>query len=284
MPSAAAISIRYRSQTDLTYPQYLMMVVLWEEEGLGMKDLAARLGQDNGSITPLVKRLEAEGYFIRNRNPHYERNRIITLTRAGKDLRAQGLKVSEQIQRLCGIGSDVAVQLMASLDQVNQNLSAAQDATSSERDAVGQPGSPTLRSTVPREAYADLFDRLWSARRITLARRLVANNQADRLGRSDDLGIRGVAHQFKTQLVLACRRLKPSLGMAVAEIEHFSRLTETLHRQAKVRCLGQPGQSVRYVEAAGMKLQAEGNCNLVAIPRTQQFNASRTLDCFARLV
>ncbi|MES2413987.1 MAG: MarR family transcriptional regulator [Pseudomonadota bacterium] len=124
---------------NLTYPQYLMMVVLWEEEGLGMKDLAERLGQDNGSITPLVKRLEAMGYLIRNRNPNDERNRIITLSRAGKDLRAQGLKVSNEIHRLSGIGADEAIQLMSLLDQLNSNLAFSLSSSSD----VDEPGATT---------------------------------------------------------------------------------------------------------------------------------------------
>lgn len=111
----------------LTYPQYLVLVVLWEEEGIGIKDIAARLQQDSGSITPLVKRLEAEGYLIRNRNPNDERNRVLTLTKAGKELRKQGLLVSRQIAERCGIGPNVSASLMANLDELNGNLGNHQD-------------------------------------------------------------------------------------------------------------------------------------------------------------
>ncbi|UUZ56206.1 MarR family transcriptional regulator [Massilia sp. H-1] len=68
------------AELRLTYPQYLVMLVLWEEEGLGIRDVAMRLDQDSGSITPIVKRLEAEGYLLRNRDPKDERNRVLTLT------------------------------------------------------------------------------------------------------------------------------------------------------------------------------------------------------------
>lgn len=113
------------AEMNVTYPQYLLMVVLWQEEGLGMKDVAERLAQDAGSITPLVKRLEEQGYVIRTRNPHDERNRILTLSRTGKALRAKGLKVSQEIQKLCGITFTDAGALMASLDVLNANLTRA---------------------------------------------------------------------------------------------------------------------------------------------------------------
>ena len=110
------------AELHLTYPQYLVLVVLWQEEGIGIKDIAERLQQDSGSITPLVKRLEAQGYLIRNRDPNDERNRVLTLTRAGKALRKEGLAVSKAIARRCGINAAVAADLMANLGQLNANL------------------------------------------------------------------------------------------------------------------------------------------------------------------
>lgn len=113
---------------NLTYPQYLVMVVLWEEEGIGIKDVAERLRQDSGSVTPVVKRLETEGYLIRNRNPHDERNRVLTLTKVGKELRKDGAKISEQIAAMCAISARQADDLMSRLDELNRNLSAEQGA------------------------------------------------------------------------------------------------------------------------------------------------------------
>lgn len=110
------------SALNLTYPQYLVMVVLWEQEGLGIKDVAQRLQQDSGSITPLVKRLEAEGYLIRSRDPRDERNRVLTLTQAGQDLRAAGLKVSQQFAAVCAITNQDVEQMMGGLEKLNANL------------------------------------------------------------------------------------------------------------------------------------------------------------------
>lgn len=108
---------------SLTYPQYLVMVVLWQQEGLGIKGLAERLQQDSGSITPLVKRLEAEGYLLRERDPHDERNRVLTLTDKGRKLRAEGWKVSQQIAQACAITAGEVERLAAGLDQLSRNLS-----------------------------------------------------------------------------------------------------------------------------------------------------------------
>jgi len=107
---------------NLTYPQYLVMVILWEEEGLGIKDLAERLGQDPGSITPLVKRLEAVGYVNRDRDPNDERNRVLTLTEAGKALRKDGCAIQKHIADSAGITHEQVDRMMADLYSLNANL------------------------------------------------------------------------------------------------------------------------------------------------------------------
>jgi DNA-binding MarR family transcriptional regulator len=110
------------SALNLTYPQYLVMVVLWEEEGLGIKDVAQRLHQDSGSVTPVVKRLEAEGYLIRDRDPRDERNRVLTLTPAGQALRAAAIKVSEDFAAQCSVSFEEVDSLMTNLHKLNRNL------------------------------------------------------------------------------------------------------------------------------------------------------------------
>ena len=107
---------------NLTYPQYLVMVVLWEEEGLGIKGLAERLSQDPGSVTPLVKRLEAEGYLARGRDANDERNLVLTLTEKGHKLRAEGYRVSQKIAEACAITAGDVERLAAGLDKLARNL------------------------------------------------------------------------------------------------------------------------------------------------------------------
>ncbi|MDQ1817611.1 MarR family transcriptional regulator [Massilia sp. CCM 9210] len=111
------------AELRLTYPQYLVMVVLWEQEGLGIKDLAERLQQDSGSITPLVKRLEAEGYLVRARDPKDERNRVLTLTAAGNALREAAVRVNQAIGSACAISYQELEQMAAGIDKLNQRLS-----------------------------------------------------------------------------------------------------------------------------------------------------------------
>ncbi|MQA20436.1 MarR family winged helix-turn-helix transcriptional regulator [Rugamonas rivuli] len=110
------------SALNLTYPQYLVMVILWDEEGLGLKELADRLGQDSGSLTPVVKRLEEVGYLVRKRHPDDVRSLMLLLTDAGKALRKEGLQVSRQIVQQCGINAGDAGNLMAGLDALIGNL------------------------------------------------------------------------------------------------------------------------------------------------------------------
>ncbi|EER58066.1 transcriptional regulator, MarR family [Acidovorax delafieldii 2AN] len=71
----------------LTYPQYLVMMVLWEQDGLTVSELGERLFLDSGTLTPLLKRLEAQGHIARLRDAQDERRVRLTLTTAGRALR-----------------------------------------------------------------------------------------------------------------------------------------------------------------------------------------------------
>jgi DNA-binding MarR family transcriptional regulator len=77
----------------LTYPQYLVMLVLWEQEPQTVGALGARLYLDGGTLTPLLKRLESAGFVTRKRDPRDERRVMIGLTERGKALRADALHV-----------------------------------------------------------------------------------------------------------------------------------------------------------------------------------------------
>ena len=71
---------------DLTYTQYLVMMVLWEKESINIKDLGRQLFLDSGTLTPVVKKLEAKGYISRNRCADDERCVIVNLTKEGEKL------------------------------------------------------------------------------------------------------------------------------------------------------------------------------------------------------
>ncbi|CAG4886405.1 MarR family winged helix-turn-helix transcriptional regulator [Paraburkholderia saeva] len=81
----------------LTYPQYLAMLVLWESDDITVKDMAARLNLDSATVTPLLKRLEAQGYIERARGVSDERLVYIRLTKAGTALKRAGREVPGEI-------------------------------------------------------------------------------------------------------------------------------------------------------------------------------------------
>ena len=85
------------AEFGLTYPQYLVMLVLWEEEPQTVGGLGARLYLDSGTLTPLLKRMEAAGHVTRSRDPDDERRVVIGLTEKGRALREQALHVPETI-------------------------------------------------------------------------------------------------------------------------------------------------------------------------------------------
>lgn len=109
-------------QLGLTYPQYLVMLVLWEQDGILVKDIGARLFLDSGTLTPLLKRLEANGLVGRNRDPGDERQVRISLTAAGRELRARAGAIPQAV--LCASGREVAAlaTLRAELSSVRDEL------------------------------------------------------------------------------------------------------------------------------------------------------------------
>ena len=80
-------------EVGLTYPQYLAMLVLWEEDGLTVSALGERLFLDSGTLTPLLKRLESSGLIARVRDVEDERRVHITLTAAGRKLKTKAAKI-----------------------------------------------------------------------------------------------------------------------------------------------------------------------------------------------
>src|SRR5579884_207618 len=81
----------------LTHPQYLVMLALWERDPRSGRELAGLLQLDPGTLTPLLKRLEAAGYVHRRRDPADERALAVTLTPAGRALRERALRVPPAI-------------------------------------------------------------------------------------------------------------------------------------------------------------------------------------------
>ena len=78
----------------LTYPQYLVLVALWEQDEQKVSDLGKRLDLETNTLTPLLKRMESAGYLTRRRNPEDERSLIVSLTDKGQALQAKAQEIS----------------------------------------------------------------------------------------------------------------------------------------------------------------------------------------------
>lgn len=87
----------YLNELGITYPQYLVMLVVWEKENLTLKDLGSKLYLDSGTLTPLLKRLESMGYLNRERSHEDERLLCVSITEKGKELKEKAIKVPECI-------------------------------------------------------------------------------------------------------------------------------------------------------------------------------------------
>lgn len=106
----------------LTYPQYVVLLVLWDGDDIPLKALGARLMLDSGTLTPLVKRLEARGLLERVRDPEDERRTRIRLTVEGRDLRARAHAVPESL--LCHIDDPSELVGLAELRDTLKHLTA----------------------------------------------------------------------------------------------------------------------------------------------------------------
>lgn len=118
----------YKPRLDalgLTYPQYLVFLVLWEADGLTVKALGERLFLDSGTITPLVKRLEGRGLVRRQRDEEDERQVRIFLTPDGRALRAKALAVPLAAGKALGGEPGAGDALREGLKQLRQRLDAA---------------------------------------------------------------------------------------------------------------------------------------------------------------
>ncbi len=107
---------------DLTYPQYLVMLVLWEGDGISIKHLSERLGQDPGSVTPLVKRLEEAGFVTRRRDAQDERNLSIELTASGRALQQKAEQASGKFVTACQLPQEEGGDLRDRLFALTQTL------------------------------------------------------------------------------------------------------------------------------------------------------------------
>ena len=112
-------------QLGLTYPQYLVMLVLWEQDDRAVKEIGELLHLDSGTLTPLLKRMEAAGLVHRQRDSKDERSVRIRLSDDGRALHERAAEIPLQIFCASGLQPEQLENLRVALNQLRDQLSAA---------------------------------------------------------------------------------------------------------------------------------------------------------------
>ena len=110
------------TRLGLTYTSYIVMMVMWEQKKITVKELGRLLWLDTGTLTPLLKKMEGDGLVDRNRDPEDERSVIVTITEKGADLRKKALAVPEEITKCVPLSHEEGVQLYTLLKKLMGNM------------------------------------------------------------------------------------------------------------------------------------------------------------------
>ena len=119
---------RALAAVGLTYPQYLVMLVLWEHDGIGISEIANTLDLDTPSVTPVVQRLEAAGFVKRSRVPHDDRMSSMKVLPKGWGIQQQVADIQKEMACRTGLKGTEFDRLKASLLEVSARLNHALDA------------------------------------------------------------------------------------------------------------------------------------------------------------
>jgi DNA-binding MarR family transcriptional regulator len=123
--AANAVVRAYRpllKELDITYLQYIVLMVLWQEPSLNVKELGERVSLDSGTLTPLLKRLESKGFVARTRGEQDERVRIITITNKGLALKAKATEIPLQLACTTGLPREQGIELKKLCEQLLVSL------------------------------------------------------------------------------------------------------------------------------------------------------------------
>jgi DNA-binding MarR family transcriptional regulator len=134
--ASRAVTALYRpllEELGLTYPQYLVLLVLWDQDEISVKELGASLQLDYGTLTPLLKRLEAAGLLRRERRADDERTVRIMLTDQGAALRARARAVPAEIGDAMGLDDEEFQRTRAALRRLTANVAARTAARTAAR-------------------------------------------------------------------------------------------------------------------------------------------------------
>lgn len=108
-------------ELGLTYPQYIAIIALWEQDNQTVSGLGEKLFLESNTLTPMLKKLEAMGYVERRRDPEDERQVRVNLTASGRKLREKSLKIAD-LTEATGLGHDEFVKLQRSIVTLRANL------------------------------------------------------------------------------------------------------------------------------------------------------------------
>lgn len=123
--AARAVVNRYKpllDEIDLTYTQYIAMMVMWEHKSVGVKELGNYLYLDSGTLTPLLKRLEAKGFVTRERSHEDERSVNVTITEAGENLKKKAVEIPLKMEKCMPLSRDEAGTLYTMLYKILRQL------------------------------------------------------------------------------------------------------------------------------------------------------------------
>ncbi len=124
--ASRAVTAAYRpalAKLGLTYPQYLVLIVLWEQERCTVRELADALRLDHGTLTPLLRRMEVNGFVVRRRDNADERFVEVSLTAKGDALRAHATQIQCNMIEAMGLEADEFSKLQATLQTLTANVS-----------------------------------------------------------------------------------------------------------------------------------------------------------------
>ena len=108
----------FLDELDLTYSQYLVMMVLWENDGLTVNQIGEKLYLDSGTLTPLLKRLEVKSLLQRNRKKEDERVVEVSLTEQGKNLQMKACAIPGKMVEKLNISADDLAELKTTVDKI----------------------------------------------------------------------------------------------------------------------------------------------------------------------
>jgi DNA-binding MarR family transcriptional regulator len=131
--ASRAVTARYRPMLDalgVTYPQYLVLMLLWEEDGQTVGQLGSRLALDSGTLSPLLKRLTTAGLVSRHRRADDERSVSVRLTDAGRALRAPACSISAEMIGALDLDKQEFTELRGLLRTITERVSSTRESAS----------------------------------------------------------------------------------------------------------------------------------------------------------